>query len=71
LSTANSLQAELEKWSKLDVQKQRTLPGMMALLQAGERPEADQPEVSSHLPLLHALKNAAQDCVSWQVSIIC
>ncbi|KAL0020479.1 hypothetical protein WJX77_009137 [Trebouxia sp. C0004] len=40
----DQMQAELEKWSKLDVQKQRTLPGMMALLQADERPEADQPE---------------------------
>jgi len=57
----------LEKWSKLDVQKQRTLPGMMALLQADERPEADQPEVPSPLPLLHALANTAQDCISFAI----
>ncbi|KAL0037370.1 hypothetical protein WJX79_004318 [Trebouxia sp. C0005] len=40
----DQMQAGLEKWSKLDVQKQRTLPGMMAMLQADEQPEADQPE---------------------------
>ena len=38
-------QAELDKWIALDDRKQRTLPGLMALLQADERPEADQPEV--------------------------
>jgi len=53
------LQAELDKWGKLDVQKKRTLPGLMELLQADERPEAEQPEVCSPLPLLHALAKAA------------
>ncbi|DBB09876.1 TPA: hypothetical protein ACH3X3_001489 [Trebouxia sp. C0006] len=40
----DQMQAELDKWGKLDVQKKRTLPGLMELLQADERPEADQPE---------------------------
>jgi hypothetical protein len=65
------LQAELDKWGKLDVQKKRTLPGLMELLQADERPEADQPEVYTHLPLLHASANAAQDCIALPLSIMC
>lgn len=39
------LQAEVAKWKKRDSQKLRNLPGLMQLLQAKERPEADQPEV--------------------------
>ncbi|KAL3157879.1 hypothetical protein ABBQ32_012289 [Trebouxia sp. C0010 RCD-2024] len=38
------LQAELAQWDKLDSQKLRTLTGMLQLLQADTRPEADQPE---------------------------
>ena len=40
------VQEDIHKWHRLDTQKQRSLPGMMALLQADERPEADQPEVT-------------------------
>lgn len=39
------LQAEVAKWKRRDSQKLRNLPGLMQLLQAKERPEADQPEV--------------------------
>lgn len=39
------MQAELAQWDKLDSQKLRTLTGMLQLLQADTRPEADQPEV--------------------------
>ena len=34
----------MRKWAKLDEVQKRTLPGMMALLQA-DGPEAEQPEV--------------------------
>ena len=46
------LQAELKKWAEKDASQQRTLPGMMTLLQAGERPEAAQPEVNKAVHLL-------------------
>ena len=39
------MQAEVNKWMKRDCRKLRTLPGLMQLLQAEARPEADQPEV--------------------------
>lgn len=41
------VQPEVAKWSKLDSKELRTLPGLMQLLQAEERPEADQPEVTA------------------------
>ena len=43
----SAVQAEVTKWAKLDNHKLRTLPGLMQLLQADERPEADQPEVTA------------------------
>ena len=41
------MQAEVAKWKLQDTQKLRTLCGLMQLLQAKERPEADQPEVTA------------------------
>lgn len=44
----HTVQAELDRWSKQDSQKLRTLTGMLQLLQAETRPEAEQPEVRCH-----------------------